>query len=62
MHGRNLRNQLSNGIDKNWVPHKLAIGKITNGLLSESSSIMVLSLGQKMSPGAIAPLNQDDAL
>jgi hypothetical protein len=38
------------------MPYKLAIGKMTNGLLSESSSTMVLPLGQKMGPGAIAPL------
>jgi hypothetical protein len=30
--------------------------KMTNGLLIESSSTMVLPPGQKMGPGAIAPL------
>jgi hypothetical protein len=34
----------------------LAIGKMINGLLSEPSSTMVLPPGQKMGPGAIAPL------
>jgi hypothetical protein len=35
---------------------KLAIGKMKSGLPSESSSIMVLPPGQKIDPGAIAPL------
>jgi hypothetical protein len=38
------------------MPYKLAIGKMTNGLLSKSASTMVLQLGQKTSPGAITPL------
>jgi hypothetical protein len=38
------------------MPYKLAIKKITNGLLSESSSTVVLPLGQETGPGAIAPL------
>jgi hypothetical protein len=37
------------------MPYKLATGKMTNGLLSESSSTMVLPLGQKMGLEAIAP-------
>jgi hypothetical protein len=37
------------------VPYKLAIGKIMNGLLSKSSSTIVLPLGQKTGPGAIVP-------
>jgi hypothetical protein len=43
-------------VDKNRVPYKLAIGKMTNGLLTESSSTMVLPPGQKTGPGAITPL------
>jgi hypothetical protein len=40
-----------------WGAYNLAIGKITNGLLTiHSSSVFVLPLGQKMDPGAIAPL------
>jgi hypothetical protein len=38
------------------MPYKLVIGKMTNGLLSESPSTMVLSPEQKMGHGAIAPL------
>jgi hypothetical protein len=45
-----------NKIDKNRVPNILAIGKMMNGLLSESSSTMVLPLGQRMSLGVITPL------
>jgi hypothetical protein len=39
---------------QNGVLYKLAVGKIINDLPSESSSIMVLPLGQKMDPRAIA--------
>jgi hypothetical protein len=42
-------------VERNSLPHKLAIGRITNGLPNESFSIMVLPLGQKMDPGATAP-------
>jgi hypothetical protein len=38
------------------VPYKLAIKKITNSLLSKSSSTTVLPLRQKTGPGTIAPL------
>jgi hypothetical protein len=41
---------------QNGVPYKLAIGKMKNGFLRESSSTMVLPLGQKTGPGDIAPL------
>jgi hypothetical protein len=40
-------------IDKSWVPYILAIGKIMKGLLTESSNIMVLPLGEKMDPEGI---------
>jgi hypothetical protein len=42
-------------IERNEVPYKLAIGRVMIGFQSESFSIMVLQLGQKMDPGAIAP-------
>jgi hypothetical protein len=38
------------------VPYKFVIEKIMNGLLSKSSNTMVLPLGEKMGPGAVAPL------
>jgi hypothetical protein len=38
------------------VAYKLAIGEIMNGLPSKLSSTVLLPLGQKMGPGAIAPL------
>jgi hypothetical protein len=40
---------------RNKVPYKSATARMMNGLLSESSSIMVLPLGQKMGPGTITP-------
>jgi hypothetical protein len=42
-------------VKRNGVPYKLVIRSTMSGFLSESSSIMVLPLGQKMSPGAITP-------
>jgi hypothetical protein len=49
-------NMKKNLVDNYRVPYQLAIGKIMNGLLSKSSSTMVLPLGQRMGPEAITPL------
>jgi hypothetical protein len=42
-------------IDKSGVPYKLTIKKIMNGISNESSSIMVMPVGQKMDLRAITP-------
>jgi hypothetical protein len=41
--------------ERDGAPYKLAIRNTTSGLTSESFSIMVLPLGQKMDLGAFAP-------
>jgi hypothetical protein len=42
-------------IERSKVPYKLVIGRMMSGLPSDFSSIMILPLGQRMGPGAIAP-------
>jgi hypothetical protein len=41
---------------QNGVPYTLTIKKMTNGLLSESSSTMILPLGTKIGLGTLIPL------